>query len=103
MIKATILIPKRDNAGLPFDRRTLQAFEARFADLAEGFSITRDVEGVRRYEGTTYVDRSDRYEMAMADWDGVAPFLELARWARVWFRQEAIYIEIAGIPQIISG
>ncbi len=103
MIKATILIPKRDNDGRPFDRRILQAFEARLIELSGGFSITRDVEGVWRYEGKTYIDRSDRYEVAMQDWDGIAPFLEVVRWARVRFRQEALYVEIAGIPQIISG
>lgn len=102
MIKATILVPKRDNNGLPFERITLQVFEARFVELSGGFSITRDVEGVWRYEGRTYLDRSDRYEVAMPDWDGVAPFLKLARWARVQFRQEAMYIEIAGIPQVIG-
>ncbi|HEY5476160.1 MAG TPA: hypothetical protein VIK11_05515 [Tepidiformaceae bacterium] len=38
----------------------------------------------------------------MNSWRDVAAFVALAEWAREAFRQEAIYIEIAGVPEILG-
>lgn len=40
--------------------------------------------------------------MALASWTQLPQWLEVVRWARTKFRQEAIYVEVAGIPEIIG-
>jgi hypothetical protein len=102
MIKAIMLVPVRDNEGKPFRRSIWQQLELRLLQFG-GFTRTTGVYGIWESEGRIYQDRSRRYEVALASWTQVAAWLEAVHWVQQAFRQEAIYIEIARIPEIISS
>ena len=102
MVKAVILIPTADNDGHPFSRRDWRELEQRLSQLAGGFTREGDVVGQwTGDDGRVYRDRSRRYVVALPSWMALPAFLEAARWTADWFRQEAIYIEVAGIPEVI--
>lgn len=102
MIKTAILIPVRDNDGKAFGRMTWAELRSRLFSLSGGYTDAGAVSGVWEQDGKRYSDRSHRYEVAVNSWRDVAAFVALAEWAREAFRQEAIYIEIAGVPEILG-
>jgi hypothetical protein len=102
MIRAAILVPLRDNDGKAFGFRTWAEFRTRLLALSGGYTDAGQVQGVWVDSGRTYDDRSRRYEVAIQSWRDVHAVIELADWVRDAFRQEAIYIEIAGLAEIIG-
>jgi hypothetical protein len=60
------------------------------------------VVGAWESAGRRYRDRSRRYTLALGSWLDLPAWLDIVIWARERFRQEAIYIEVAGIPEIIG-
>ena len=50
----------------------------------------------------TYRDRSRQYVVSLTSWTQLADWLAIVHWAVVAFHQEALYIEVAGVPEIIS-
>ena len=99
MIKAQFLVPTHDNEGNPFSRRQWQALHERLDATFNGFSRRNGVHG--QWEG--YRDLSREYTVALPGWLHVPRLLALVQWVRVEFKQEAIYIEIQGVPEIVSG
>lgn len=51
----------------------------------------------------TYRDTSAQYVVSLTSWTQLPEWLLIVRWARTRFRQEAIYVKVAGIPEIIAG
>ena len=101
MIKAEFLVPVRDNEGHPFPRSHWREFEERLL-LFGGFSRESGVTGAWQSDEQVYRDMSRRYVMALASWTEVPAWLALIQWVRKRFREEAIYIEIAGVPEVIG-
>lgn len=102
MIKTELLIPVRDNVGSPFQRSLWLALEQRLLDFG-GFSRTTGVVGAWRAENRVFRDRSTRYTVSLQSWRQLADWLAVADWARTNFRQEALYVEVAGVPEVLSG
>ncbi len=101
MIKAIFLVPIRDNHGDGFSTADWRTLERRLLEFG-GFTCARGVSGAWEHEGRVYRDSSRRYEVALEDWGRLHGWLEAVRWVRWHFRQEAIYIEVAGIPEVLD-
>lgn len=102
MIRTLIHIPLRDNGGRPFTAAAFKEFESQALELAGGWTRETGAVGAWKDGDTVYDDELRVYSIALSSWLQVPAFLKLAEWARVQFAQEAIYVEIAGIPEIIA-
>jgi len=102
VIKILVLVPVADNTGAPFPESAWLAFEARLLAFG-GFSVRADVAGVWQAEGRTYRDRSREYTVSLSSWWAPPDWLAAVDWARDHFRQLALYVEVAGIPEIREG
>ena len=101
MIKTLFLVPIRDNEGRPFPRSFWRELRERLLEFG-GFSMTDGVSGVWQHGGRTCQDLSRQYVVSLASWRQFPAWLDLIQWVRVTFRQEAIYIEVVGIPEILG-
>ena len=102
MIKAMILVPVRDNDGRRFGRDAWRELRKRLLQFG-GYTDAGLVAGAWESQGRVYQDENRQFVIALESWRDVPRFLDLAEWVRVRFRQEAVYIEIAGIPEILAG
>jgi hypothetical protein len=103
VIKAAVLIPVRDNSGRYFRPADWLTFERRLLDLG-GFSILPGhVTGGWQYQGRIYRDRSRQYLVLLQSWFDLGAWLDIVVWARTAFGQAALLIDVAGIPEIVSG
>ncbi|PZN07177.1 MAG: hypothetical protein DIU69_12090 [Bacillota bacterium] len=102
MVKAMILVPVKDNDGRPLGRDAWQELQQRLLEFG-GYTDAGRVAGAWESEGRVYHDENRQFIIALGSWRDVPRFLELAEWVRVRFRQEAVYIEIAGVPEILGG
>ncbi len=103
MIKTQMLLPTRDNEGRPFSASTWRELQARLAALG-GYSRESGVFGGWKDDrGNVVTDHSRRYTVALDGWRQLAAWLGVVDWAKQAFRQDAIYIEVAGIPETITG
>lgn len=103
MIKALLLVPLRDNERNPFSYRAFRALEDELTNLAGGVTAQGGVTGVwSDAAGRVYRDRSRQYIVALSSWRQLPEFLALVERARISLRQEAMYVEIGGIPEILS-
>jgi hypothetical protein len=102
MIKTHFLVPVRDNAGRPHSRGLWLELEQRLITLFGGYSRVTGIHGAWEYEGRIYRDISRGYSVSLERWTLLPVWLDLVRWARQAFQQEAIYIEVAGVPEIIG-
>lgn len=100
MIKTSVLIPLADNDGAAFSKSTWEALHTRLADFG-GFSFTRGVFGFWVDAGKTYEDESRQYIVSLDSWTQFPAWLAVMQWAREAFRQLALYIEVAGHPEIL--
>lgn len=103
MIKTLVLVPEADNEGRYFDDELYAALEARLLAAFGGLSRRWGVVGIWRHEGRTYRDRSVEYTVALDQWQQVPEWLAIVDEARRTFRQEALYIEIANVPDVFRG
>lgn len=101
MVKTMFLVPLQDNDGQPFGADDWRELEQQLLQFG-GFSSGAVVEGAWEAGGRIYRDTSRTYIVALASWTQLPQWLEVVRWARTKFRQEAIYVEVAGIPEIIG-
>lgn len=101
MIKTLILVPIQDNEGQPFEPQAWTELEHKLLQFG-GFTDGGLVQGAWTDNGQTYRDTNRRWEVALTSWTQLPVWLEVAQWTRTRFRQVAIYIEIAGIPEIIG-
>ncbi|MGI8550856.1 MAG: hypothetical protein ACR2PL_08740 [Dehalococcoidia bacterium] len=97
-----VLIPVRDNEGKRFKPALFVRLETRLAQLG-GFSRQDNIVGVWEHEGIVYRDRNRQYIVSLMSWLELPAWLAVILWSREAFQQEAIYIEIAGVPEILRG
>jgi hypothetical protein len=103
VIKAIVLVPERDNDGRRFSGAHWRELELRLAQLG-GFSLLPGrVTGGWMHQGRLYRDLSRQYLVVLSSWFELAPWLEVVVWARAAFRQQALYIDVAGVPEIVHG
>ena len=102
MIKTVVLVPVRDNDGRPFPKALWEELQARFMPFG-GFTRPIGVVGAWQSGGRVYHDRSRQYTVVLASWRQLAAWLAVVEWAREAFRQEAMYVEVAGVPEILDG
>jgi hypothetical protein len=103
VIKALFLAPVRDNEGRRFPPSLWTALNRRLVATFGGYSVVSGVQGAWQFEGQLYHDRSRQYTVAFASWGQLSTWLEIVTWVRENFRQEAIYIEVDGRPEIWQG
>ncbi|MFN0144423.1 MAG: hypothetical protein ACKVP6_13425 [Mycobacterium sp.] len=102
MIKTLFLVPERDNEDRPYDRGLWRELERRLLDHTVGLTSRADVRGIWRSGDREYRDVSREFSVALESWRQLPALLDLLDWLRVQFRQEAIYLEVAGIPEILT-
>lgn len=102
VIRTLLLLPIRDNSGRLFPRRLWESLEARLLRFG-GFTQSSGVWGVWRDGDRTFRDESRKYVVALSSWTQFPAWLEIAQWARHAFSQEALYVEVAGVPEILTG
>ncbi len=98
-IRAVVLVPIRDNEGRRFSQRLWGELEARLVACAGGFNRMSSVQGAWEHDGRIYRDTCRQYTASLPHWFALPAWLEVIRWTRDAFRQEAIYFEVAGIPE----
>jgi hypothetical protein len=101
MVKTLMLLPVRDNRGRRLPRRLWRSLDERFLQFG-GSSWRNGVRGVWQAGGRVYRDRSREYTVSLTSWLDFPAWLEVVLWAREAFDQQAIYIEVAGVPEILS-
>ncbi|HEY3363976.1 MAG TPA: hypothetical protein VGK74_02835 [Symbiobacteriaceae bacterium] len=102
MIKTLLLVPIRDNDGRPFSPEDWKELEQKLLRNFGGFTDGGLVRGAWNGGDTVYRDTNRRFEVALDSWTKAPQFLDLAHWTRTHFRQAALYIEVAGIPEILG-
>ncbi|MGH2370793.1 MAG: hypothetical protein ACRDI2_21660 [Chloroflexota bacterium] len=102
MIKTTMLIPVADNEGEPFSPRLVRSLEQRLLAFG-GWSRYEHVTGAWRFQGRVYQEENLRYTVSITSWAQFPGWLAVVRWARRAFRQPALYIGLAGIPEVFAG
>ena len=100
MMKTVVIVPVRDNDGRPFPASVWLELEDRLRRFG-GFTRDR-VLGEWVEQGRVYRDRSRRYTVSMSA-RHLGAWVDLVLWAREAFRQEAMYIEINGVPEILGA
>ncbi len=101
MIKTVFLVPVRDNCGNEFPASLVEELEQQLLQFG-GFSQRNDVSGAWEFQGTVYRDTSKEFTVSLQSWTQLEKWLNVVQWAKEKFRQEAIYIEVAGVPEIIG-
>jgi hypothetical protein len=103
MIEVTILIPLADNSGLTFSPAHVGVFETKLLDAFRGFSrLPAHVVGAWVDRETEYRDILFAYVVAV---DGLIAqgqrLREVVDFARVHFRQEAIFCRYLGVAEVL--
>lgn len=103
MVKTTFLVPINDNEGKDFHASDWRKLESMLIEAFGGFSRTRGVHGEWKYQGKVYRDISRQYSVSLESWHHLPAWLDIIKWAREHFRQEALYVEVAGVPEIMGA
>jgi hypothetical protein len=103
VIKTVFLVPVRDNEGRRFQPLAWRALKQRLISDFGGYTLTHGVQGAWRDEGLVYEDLNRQYTVVLSSWGQLAAWLRTVSWVRETFRQEAIYIEVEGHPEIWRG
>ena len=99
VIKTLLFVPIRNNEGRPFRRPQWRSLHARLRAFG-GYTRLPDVTGEWESAGRVYHDRSRQYLVTLRSWAELGAWLAIVEDVRVALRQEALYIEVAGIPEI---
>jgi hypothetical protein len=103
MIPASLLVPLADNDGNPFPAAMFAALEDELVARFGGFTHAGTKGGAwRGDDGVVYRDRSRQYDIAVESWIDIPDFLQLVDRVAVKFRQRAVFVTIAGIPDIVA-
>lgn len=102
LVRTTFLVPVKDNDGQEFPVTLWEELEQQLVTRFGGFSMQPGVVGAWGSDGTVYRDVSNRYEVALASWTQLPQWLDLVYWVRHSFRQVAVYIEVAGVPEVLE-
>lgn len=103
MFEVQILIPLADNDGEDFSAEHHAAFEAAIIDSFGGFTLypASAIGGWRNAAGITFADATRVYGIAvvsLVDGDKIGG---LARFAKAFYLQEAIFIRYLGVIEIL--
>jgi hypothetical protein len=101
VVKATFLVPRRDNAGKPFPAARWRELEQRLIPFG-GFTWSDAAGGAWREAGRTYRGQNRAYVVDLPSWTRLADWLGVVAWAREAFDQEAMYVEVAGVPEVLG-
>jgi hypothetical protein len=103
MFEVQFLIPLADNEGNAFTDEVLNSWRTRLIEWFGGYSAyPGQVAGGWMEGGKVYTDENVVYGVAIGgvtDGDKVA---KAARYAKILFRQEAIFIRYLGLTEIVS-
>jgi hypothetical protein len=100
MIKTVLYLPIADNARQPFTKAEWKALEDRLAQFG-GYSTQVNIRGVWVDEGVRYEDENWAYTVALQSVRQLPAWVEVVEWALDTFRQEALYVELNGAPDIV--
>ena len=95
------LVPIRDNEGRAFEVDAWAELDRRLLQFG-GASAGGLVSGTWESDGGVHREKSRQYQVGLARWTDLPDWLDLLRWVRGRFRQDAIYFEVAGIPEILA-
>ena len=96
-----LYVPRADNQDRPFGDELWAALEEDLFEFGR-FSRVEGVSGAWRSQGKTYHDTSRQYVVSLNSWTQLDAWLQVAQRARTRFKQQAIYIEVAGVPEVIG-
>jgi hypothetical protein len=102
MIRTVVLIPIRDNEGRRFPASARKQLERQLLQFG-GFTRVPGIVGVWQSGDQIYRDRHHQYVVTLTTWSQLPSWLDVVRWACATFRQEAMYVEVAGVPDIIAS
>ena len=103
MFTVLFFIPIFCNEGRKFSPVVHARFEARTVDLFGGISrVPGVVVGAWKHEGRVYHDRTRVYSVAVKSICEGSKIGELAAFARVLYRQEAIFITYLGLAEVLA-
>lgn len=104
MIEFRILIPVASNEGDLFSPEHHMAFEAEMLRRFGGFSLLPGLtKGAWSSEGRTYGDDLRTYVVAVPSILDGARIRALLAYARLHYRQEAIYFGVLGFAEVFAG
>jgi hypothetical protein len=101
MIKTTMLLPVRYNNGRLIPRSAWRALHQQLVLAFGGFSWRPGVRGTWVADERTYHDVNREYGVSLTSWRELPTWLFIVEWALERFDQEAVYIEVGGIPEIL--
>ena len=101
LIRTMFLMPVRDNNGAPFSKQDWQELERRLALKVGGFTVHTGVRGAYADDGKIYPDESREYIASISSWTALGDWLEVLRWAKGRFGQNFLYVEVAGVPELL--
>jgi hypothetical protein len=100
MIKTLLFVPSADNSGEPFPSDMWNALEEQLVQFG-GYNFQADIEGAWVDDGRLYRDRNRSYSIALTSIRQLPPWVAIVEWALEHFRQEALYVELNGSPEIV--
>jgi hypothetical protein len=102
VIETVLLVPERDNDGGLISPRLWLELERRLLRFG-GLSRTDGVHGAWQSGKRLYRDVSRQYVVALGSWWDLPAWLRIVDGARAAFAQEALYVKVAGVPEVRSG
>lgn len=106
MILASVLIPETDNTGNEVLPETIERLCNHLLRDFGGFSKTPGVIGAWRTNiggrERVFHDRLCRYDVALDSWLALPLFIDFITHAQQVLHQQAMYVTIAGIPEILD-
>lgn len=113
MIETVVLVPVRSNEGVPYRRSFWQTLEGALVQRFGAFSRQSGVVGVWvdlpeqsdqvPNPSLTYRDTSRQYVVALQSWSQLPGWLDLVNWVLAETGQKALYIKVAGIPDVLRS
>lgn len=101
MIETVVLVPETDNNSEVFPVSQWDELESKFFAGFGGWTRQPNVSGVWSDNGQPVRDTSRQYVVSLASWRDMPKWLEVADWILQAFRQDALYVKVAGIPEIL--
>lgn len=104
LIETYILIPTHYNNGKPIEEAKIERIELEYLEKFGGVTIEYNAsKGLWKdpSNGKIYPDHHHKFITAIGGWHQVPDLLKIAEDIKKELHQEAIYINIAGIPDFI--
>lgn len=103
MIETYFLLPRFDNDGQPFTDQQINKLRETIIDRFGGLTVEEEASSGYWKEGDKlYKDINDKYIIGLNSLTQIPELLNLVRQVRKEFKQEAIYLNVNGIVEIIG-